>query len=96
MKIRGIKVKKLLTNLIGGLLTLWFLSLVRPDSNVTITDIAIAAVLLYEGFRWSVRYIVRIQCESIKYRKLRKKLKVRNQIDDEMERVAEIEFRRIA
>lgn len=42
---------------IAATITLVFLALVKPDTDLTLVQTAFVAILLYEGIRWSAEYI---------------------------------------
>ena len=56
--------KGYVSRVIAFLVTLAFMLLVRPDAEPSRAAATLVAILLYEGIRWSVEYIMTVNQQS--------------------------------
>ena len=61
----------MINRVLAATLSIGFLTLVRPDAEPERWSVALLAVLMYEGIRWSLDYIKRIREQEKKERQKR-------------------------
>jgi len=58
----------MINRVLAAALSIGFLTFVRPDAEPGRWSVALLAVLMYEGIRWSLDYIKRMKEQELKER----------------------------
>lgn len=81
---------------IATIITLLFMYFVRPDAEPSRVAIVFISILLYEGIRWSVEYVQKVNKEIKRVEKIRLNLKARKEDGERLDEMLFNPYREVS